>query len=212
MTVNLGMTGRLILYSDHRDLPLPASSSGDRRSAGDKHLHGRFHLEGGLELRYYDPRRFGFIYVSTSPDIQKDLGLGPDPFDANGRDLGRALEQRNASIKSLLLDQRIVSGLGNIYTDETLFEVGIDPRTPGRRVADNAANVLDAARDVLRRAIAHGGSTLRDYRKPDGTTGEFQQHHAVYGRKGEPCIVCSSPIEKTVISGRSSHFCPVCQR
>ncbi|UCG51616.1 MAG: bifunctional DNA-formamidopyrimidine glycosylase/DNA-(apurinic or apyrimidinic site) lyase [Candidatus Latescibacterota bacterium] len=212
MTVNLGMTGRLILHSRHRRVSLPKTFRSEAGDTDDKHLHVRFHLDGGLELRYHDPRRFGFIYITESHDIRKNLALGPDPFDTRDRDLERALERREAAIKSLLLDQRVISGLGNIYADETLFEARIDPRTPGRDVAGNAATVLGAARKVLRRAIAHGGSTLRDYRKPDGTTGGFQQHHAVYGREGEPCIECGSPIKKVVISGRSSHFCPVCQR
>ena len=201
MTINLGMTGQLLLFS--------SNSAGGAPPA--KHLHGRFHLEGDLELRYYDPRRFGYIYVAPSCDLAGELHIGPDPFQCDARHLRRKLEGRTAPIKSLLLSQRIVSGLGNIYADETLFDARVDPRTPGDRAAVKAARILTSARRILERAITHGGSTIRDYRRPDGTEGEAQQFHAVYGRNGEPCVRCGTPIKKIVLSGRGTHFCPSCQ-
>ncbi|MEE9269548.1 MAG: zinc finger domain-containing protein, partial [Candidatus Krumholzibacteria bacterium] len=114
--------------------------------------------------------------------------------------------------KSLLLDQRILSGIGNIYADELLFYLEIDPRTPGHRVAPKSARLLSKARTVLKRAIAHGGTTLRDYRKVDGTEGAFQKFHAVYGRSGEECVECGGEIKRIVLAGRGTHFCPHCQR
>ena len=200
MVINLGMTGRLLV----------AAGSGVPPS--NKHLHARIYLDGGDELRYYDARRFGHIYIAESCDFRHDLNIGLDPFAADSRYLRTALDHRKAPIKSLLLDQRILSGIGNIYADEMLFYAEIDPRTPGDRVAPHAARLLKHARSVLKDAIRHGGSTLRDYRRSDGSAGEFQRYHAVYGRAGEHCIECGSEIRKIVLSGRGTHFCPNCQR
>jgi formamidopyrimidine-DNA glycosylase len=112
----------------------------------------------------------------------------------------------------LLLDQRIVSGIGNIYADETLFHAGIHPTKPGGEVADKGRVIIASARTILNRAIKHGGSTLRDYRKHDGSKGDFQRFHAVYGREGEKCVRCGSLIQKIVLAGRGTHLCPRCQR
>jgi formamidopyrimidine-DNA glycosylase len=200
MVVNLGMTGRLLV-----------ARSKDGVSAADKkHFHGRFRLDHDVELRYFDVRRFGFFYVTEADDIARELGIGPDPFDARVRYLERMLEARNAPIKALLLDQRIISGLGNIYADEALFDARIDPRTAGR--ATDARRVLASSRRILEQAIAHNGSTVRDYRRPDGTRGGYQVFHAVYGREAEPCVRCGTPIKKIVLAGRGTHFCPLCQR
>jgi formamidopyrimidine-DNA glycosylase len=206
MTVNFGMTGRLAIST-------PDLEGGEGRAASRKHLHARFVLDGDIELHYYDPRRFGYIYITEADDIRDDINIGPDPFEmsSGGEELGRRLRGRRAPIKSILLDQQLVSGIGNIYADETLFAARIDPRTPAGDVVDRLRPLLIAARRVLKHAIAHGGSTVRDYRRPDGSRGGFQQHHAVYGRKDEPCIVCGNAIERIVLTGRSSHFCPVCQ-
>lgn len=201
MVVNLGMTGQLLLHPSCGCLP----------EASGRHLHGRFVLDDGSELRYYDIRRFGFIFVTRESDVFAALGIGPDPFDADPCDLAKVLRGREAAIKPLLLDQRILSGVGNIYADETLFDAGIDPRKPGAAVAPRAEGLLAAARRILESAIAHKGSTIRDYRRPDGSRGGFQHLHAVYGRKGEPCVRCGAPIRKIVLGGRGTHFCPTCQ-
>ncbi|MDH3215270.1 MAG: bifunctional DNA-formamidopyrimidine glycosylase/DNA-(apurinic or apyrimidinic site) lyase [Candidatus Krumholzibacteria bacterium] len=202
MVVNLGMTGRLV------------ASASTRKPAGNdaKHLHARMLLEGGLELRYYDARRFGRFYVAEKCDFARDLNIGPDPFLAKPQYLTNVLLARKAPIKALLLDQRIISGIGNIYADETLFYAGVDPSTPGRVAGTQARAILSNARSVLRRAIKHGGSTLRDYRRHDGSRGGFQRFHAVYGREGQPCFRCGAIVEKLFIAGRGTHFCRVCQR
>ena len=202
MLVNLGMTGQLMVCGA-KDRPADAPA---------KHLHGRIGLDRGKELRYYDPRRFGHIYVAEACDFQNELNIGPDPFLIGEASLKAALRGRSASIKALLLDQRIISGIGNIYADETLFYAGIDPRAPGGKAARKAARLLDSARAVLTRAIEHGGSTLRDYRKHDGSRGEFQRYHAVYDKDGDACVECGATIRKIVLSGRGTHFCPKCQR
>jgi formamidopyrimidine-DNA glycosylase len=201
MVVNLGMTGQLLLHPSRGCLP----------EVSHRHLHGRFSLDDGSELRYYDIRRFGFILVTRESDVFTALGIGPDPFDADLLYLAERLRGREASIKTLLLDQRILSGIGNIYADETLFDARIDPRRPGGKVAARAESLLLSARLILESAIAHKGSTIRDYRRPDGSRGGFQHLHAVYGRGGEPCVRCGAPIRKIVLGGRGTHFCPVCQ-
>lgn len=202
MVVNLGMTGQLMLCRDRERPP----------SANPKHLHGVFQLNGHRQLRFYDARRFGHIYVSARCDFMVDLNIGPDPFIVKARYLRNALRPRRAPIKSLLLDQRLISGIGNIYADETLFLARIHPRTPGASVAPVVTSLMRSARTIMRRAIDHGGSTVRDYRRHDGTEGGFQSHHAVYGREGMPCVACGTPIRRIVLSGRSTHFCPSCQR
>jgi formamidopyrimidine-DNA glycosylase len=200
--VNFGMTGQLVLCV-----------AGERPAGFHaKHLHCRLKLDDGRELRYYDARRFGHFFIAESCDFRRDLNIGPDPFEAREPYLAGVLHNRQAAIKSLLLDQRIISGIGNIYADETLFYTGIDPRAPGDEVARYAAALLAKSRKVLKSAIEHGGSTIMNYRRRDGTPGEFQRFHAVYGRDGDCCIGCGSVIEKIVLSGRGTHFCPSCQR
>jgi formamidopyrimidine-DNA glycosylase len=201
MVVNLGMTGQLLLDPSCGCLPETTL----------RHLHGRFSLDDGSELRYYDIRRFGFIFVTGESDVFAALGIGPDPFDADRRYLAEKLRGREAAVKTLLLDQRILSGIGNIYADETLFDARIDPRRSGARVAPRAEVLLLSARRILSSAIAHKGSTIRDYRRPDGSRGGFQHLHAVYGREGGPCVRCGALIRKIVLGGRGTHFCPVCQ-
>lgn len=202
MIVNLGMTGQLI-----------ACDASEKPSGFHaKHLHGRFRLDNGEELRFYDARRFGHIYIAERCDCFEELNIGPDPFQLKPAALQAKLRGRTAAIKSLLMDQRIISGLGNIYTDETLFYAGIDPRTAGDHAAVHSGRILSCARRVLKRAIESGGSTILSYRKRDGTRGEFQKFHAVYGRRGEPCPACGTLVDKIVLGGRGTHFCPRCQR
>ncbi len=202
MVVNLGMTGQILVCA------VPERP----RGFSSKHLHGRFRLDNGREIRYYDARRFGHFYVAESCRFFEDLNIGPDPFQLKPASLKAKLRGRTAAIKSLLMDQRTISGLGNIYTDETLFYAGIDPRTPGDLAAEKCSRILSSARSVLRQAIEHGGSTILSYRKRDGSLGEFQNYHAVYGRKGEPCYICGTLVDRIVLSGRGTHFCPCCQR
>jgi formamidopyrimidine-DNA glycosylase len=200
LVVHLGMTGQLEWN--------PARAA----RAKPKHLHARIWFAGGSELRYIDPRRFGFIFVGTLAAVDDSLRMGPDPFELTSEALAGRLAKRHAPIKSLLLDQSIVSGLGNIYVDEALYQVRMHPLTPGARASKRAAEILDAARAVLERAIAARGTTLRDYRRTDGSTGEFQLKLSAYGRDGEKCARCGSVIKRIVVSQRGTHFCPHCQR
>lgn len=201
LVVHLGMTGRFDFLEGGRGA----------RKAG-KHRHGRIVFEDGSELHYIDPRRFGYFFVGDIGGLPEALNIGPDPFQTQPRALSRILEGRSASVKALLLDQRLVSGLGNIYVDELLFLSRVHPSTPGAAVAAEAGLILRASRRVLRRALRWGGTTLRDYRRPDGSRGRFQLRLHVYGREGEPCPRCGSRIEKMVVAGRGTHVCPSCQR
>jgi formamidopyrimidine-DNA glycosylase len=195
--VHLGMTGKLLW--------IPG------RARIEPHTHARIHFAGGGELRYVDPRRFGYFFVGDPAGIAASFQMGPDPFEMKADQLARALTGRQAPVKSLLLDQRIVAGLGNIYVDELLFRCGIHPRTPGGEVAGASAAILRAACTVLKRAIVAGGTTIRDYRRPDGSSGAFQQRLAVYGRDGEACLECGSEIERMEVGRRGTHVCPRCQ-
>ena len=200
LVVHLGMTGQLEW----------ATSRAPR--AKPKHLHARVHFTDGSELRYIDPRRFGFIFVGTAAAVDETLQMGPDPFDITVEELAQRLSGRKAPIKSLLLDQQIVSGLGNIYVDEALHLVQMHPLTPGARAGKRAAEIIEAARAILSRAIQARGTTIRDYRRTDGATGEFQIKLSVYGRDGEKCPRCAGTIKRIVVSQRGTHFCPRCQR
>ncbi|NIM20529.1 MAG: bifunctional DNA-formamidopyrimidine glycosylase/DNA-(apurinic or apyrimidinic site) lyase [Candidatus Latescibacteria bacterium] len=192
---NLGMTGRLIVGE----------------AVLERALHAQLAFHDGTRLSYYDTRRFGFVFITEKPELRELLRVGPDPFEVKPRDLEKMLNGRKAPIKALLLNQRLVSGMGNIYTDEALHRAGIHPLTKGHEAAPHARRILFASRAVLRAAIRHGGSTIRDYRKTDGTRGDFQSRLAVYGKKGESCPRCGETIRKIVVASRGTHFCPRCQ-
>ncbi len=194
--VHLGMTGRLQVC-EPRDEVL-------------KHTHAIAKLASGRELRFVDPRRFGRLSVVDGSLF--DAG-GVEPLEA---DLDRFLtlfRRRKTPIKSALLNQKLLRGIGNIYADEALFRAGIRPR---RRVStitrEQLAKLLAAVQQVLKEAIALGGSSISDYVNADGEEGFFQLQHRVYGREGDPCLVCKTTIKRVVIGGRSSHYCPKCQK
>ncbi|WP_298835388.1 bifunctional DNA-formamidopyrimidine glycosylase/DNA-(apurinic or apyrimidinic site) lyase [uncultured Piscinibacter sp.] len=170
-------------------------------------------------LRLTDPRRFGAVVWSPSidagPAAKLLAGLGLEPFDPafTGEHLHRALRGRRIAIKQALLAGDVVVGAGNIYACEALFEARIDPRTPAGRVSRARCERLAAAiRRILAQALEFGGSTLRDFRDAHGVSGSFQQHAAVYGREGEPCLACGMPLRRIVQAQRSTYFCPRCQR
>lgn len=194
--IHLGMTGRLGMASP--DEPLPT------------HTHLELDL-GGMRLRFRDPRRFGGVWWlgAGSPDD----GMGPEPLGLRTAELVRRLGRTTRAVKSALLDQRVVAGLGNIYVDEALHAANIHPVTPADRLsADDVSRLGRAIKATLRRAIRHRGSTLRDYVDADGAAGGFQKLHRVYDRAGDPCHRCRAAIERIVLGGRSTHFCPKCQR
>ncbi len=182
------------------------------------HDHLVLETEAGQRLTLCDPRRFGSVDLLASDSLDQwpqFAALGPEPLgeDLSAACLKAALAGRSASIKLMLLDQRIVAGLGNIYVCEALFRAGIDPRKAAGRVSGAAlARLVPAIRAVIAEAIAAGGSTLRDYAQPDGELGYFSKQFDVYGREGQPCQRCPGTIARIVQGGRSTWFCPKCQR
>lgn len=181
--------------------------------------HVRFVLRflgSGPELRFEDARKFGFLRCVPAAELARCAelaGLGPEPMEISFGQFAARLRGRKGRVKSVLLDQAFVAGIGNIYADEMLFDAGIHPRASASRLSGPRARKLWASmRGVLGRALAAGGSTVRDYRGADGETGTFQNEHRVYGRAGQPCPRCGRPIRRETIGGRGAHFCPSCQR
>lgn len=203
--IHLGMSGRMEV----------ATPESERRP----HTHLVVLTDRGEEVRLIDPRTFGFVAVFTPDELEGDsmAGLGPDALDElpDAATLGGLLAHRRAPIKSLLLDQRLVAGLGNIYADEVLFRAGIAPtREGGSLDQTEIEKLVGAIPAVLIAGLEMGGTSLEDlaYLLPDGRAGEYLDQLAVYGRAGLPCPECGTPIERVVIGGRSSHYCPHCQR
>ncbi len=197
---HLGMTGQLTL-----DPP-----------AAPRRVHTHLTLDIGrgreLELRFRDPRRFGGIWwLGQSGDA--NANLGPEPLTLRAVELGRRLAGTKRAVKAALLDQRLIAGLGNIYVDESLFAARIHPLARADRLSDAQIGRLNRAiKQVLRKAIEHRGSTLRDYMDAEGKSGGFQNRHQVYDRAAKPCVACDAPITRIVIGGRSTHFCRRCQK
>ena len=205
---HLGMSGRMTIHLGD-DGPAPAL---------DRHDHVVFVTDEGTEVRFNDARRFGIMDLFDAAAAESHpllKALGPEPLgnDFNGPALAAALKGKRSPIKAALLDQRVVAGLGNIYVCEALFFAGLSPRRQAYTVQGGRAERLAAAvRQVLQRAIEAGGSSLRDYVQADGELGYFQHEWAVYGREGEACTKCQSDIRRMVQSGRSTFYCPRCQR
>jgi formamidopyrimidine-DNA glycosylase len=203
LLVHLGMTGSMrILHGAPPRAP---------------HDHVDIALDDGTLLRYRDPRRFGaMLWIPSAPaDHPLLAALGPEPFDDtfDADYLWRTTRNRRAAIKLVLMDNHVVTGVGNIYANEALFRAGLRPSTPAHRISrPRLARLVDAVRAVLTAAIAKGGSTLRDYVGSDGAAGYFQLEYFVYGRAKEPCRVCGHSIRHTRIGQRSSFHCVVCQR
>jgi formamidopyrimidine-DNA glycosylase len=204
--IHLGMSGHMTVLEG--DLPEPG-----------KHDHVDFCTANGVTVRFCDPRRFGLMTLTTEEEMENHKlikNIGPDPLGNgfNADVLAAALEGRGSPIKAALLDQKNVSGLGNIYVSESLFRSGISPKRLAKTVQGARAEKLTRAiRDVLNEAIAAGGSSLKDHVAPDGELGYFQHNFNVYGKEGEPCPTCSTAkIKKIVQSGRSTFYCSNCQR
>ena len=201
--VHLGMSGSLRLLDAHT-MPRP-------------HDHIDVILDDGRCVRYHDPRRFGcWLWTEVDPARHRLIAhLGPEPLEPafNGAWLHGRLRGRTATIKNLLMDSRIVAGVGNIYANEALFIAGIDPRRDGGRIARRRIDrLVCAVKQVLRVAVEAGGTTLRDYTRTDGAMGEFASRLNAYGRDGEPCPRCAAPIAKTILAQRGTWFCRRCQR
>jgi len=194
--VHLGMTGRLQVCEPQDEVA--------------KHTHAILKLKSGRELRFVDPRRFGRLSVAQAGDFD---AAGTEPLEADLESFLTLFRGRKTPIKSALLNQKLLRGVGNIYADESLFRAGLRPRRRASTVTpDQFAKLLIAIKEVLKEAIALGGSSVSDYVDADGEEGFFQLQHRVYARESESCLVCKTPIKRIVIAGRSSHYCPRCQK
>ncbi|HXB68213.1 MAG TPA: bifunctional DNA-formamidopyrimidine glycosylase/DNA-(apurinic or apyrimidinic site) lyase [Candidatus Acidoferrales bacterium] len=201
LMVHLGMTGKLLLGG-----------------AAGKHTHAILTLDRPkgnrqeMVLLYDDSRQFGSIEFSE--EFPKRVArLGPEPLEVRFEDFAGALKGRKTRIKSLLLNQTFVRGVGNIYADEALFRAGIHPQAMASRIRpDRARRLYDGMVAVLTEAIAAGGSSISDYVDAQGRKGFFQFSHRVYQRTGEPCVTCKTPIRRVIVTQRSSHYCPTCQK
>lgn len=225
LVMHLGMTGRFTIGE--------AASAGvapgifvHATGADPAHDHVVFHLSSGGTVTYNDPRRFGFMDLVPEADFQTHklfANLGPEPLGNafHAAYLAERAAGRQAPLKSFLLDQTVIAGLGNIYVCEALFRARLSPRRRasclamrGGKPTDRCDRLVTAIRDVLQEAIAAGGSTLRDYRHADGALGYFQHAFQVYGREGTPCAApqCGGIVQRSVQAGRSTFYCPACQR
>ena len=183
----------------------------------DKHVHVILEFQNSPErLLFRDIRKFGKVFLANGRVHLWPEGIklpGKDPFELSQRAFTELFRKRTGRIKSLLLNQRLMAGLGNIYADESLFEAGVHPRAkPVRLRVQRLGNLYLAIRGILESAIQHGGSSIDDYIHADGRPGSFQNHHKVYGRENEPCVACGALIRRIRLSGRSSFFCPRCQK
>lgn len=224
MIMHLGMSGSIRI--DGAKVKGQPGVFHHPRGTGGAHDHVVLHLAGGATVTFNDPRRFGAILIvpydrlNSHPLLQ---GLGPEPLGNtfNATYLAQACARRHTCLKSALLDQKLVAGLGNIYVCEALHRAGLSPRRGAHTIATRegaptrrAERLVVAIRDVLREAIQAGGSSLKDHRQVDGQLGYFQHAFRVYDREGQPCptLHCKGTIQRIVQGGRSTFFCPVCQR
>ena len=214
LLIHLGMSGRILVSGD------PLGNFVRDHPPIEKHDHAIFSMENGARITFNDPRRFGAMdLLDTALGDAHPLlrNIGPEPFGNEFHEdyLVNILKKKNSPIKSALLDQRIIAGLGNIYVCEVLFRAGISPKKlAGKISAKRTAPMVAIIRDVLGEAIQAGGSTLRDFRHSDGELGYFQHTFKVYGREDEACTNtdCDAKIKRIFQSGRSSFYCPKCQR
>jgi len=199
LLIHLGMTGRLVTCDAAAPVP--------------RHTHVFFALDNGRELRYTDVRRFGRMAILPEGSQEGHLAsLGLDPLEASEEQFIALLKSHRARIKALLLDQHVLRGIGNIYADESLWRARIHPMRLGANLtADELHRLYRSVREVLNEAIRLRGSSIADYVDSDGNLGGFQRRHRVYQRDGKKCFRCGTTIQRTIVAGRSSHFCPQCQ-
>lgn len=201
--LHLKMTGQLFMTS--------------RREPVDRHTHFIFRFKGrGRELRFRDVRKFGFVRcLRTSGEDQSEelASLGPEPLDLDFPSFQSLLRDRRGKLKPLLLNQKVIAGIGNIYADEILYQARLDPRSPaGSLKVKQIRRLWLAMRRILREAIAFRGSSIRDFVDSEGKEGEYQDRHKAYGREAEPCLRCRGKIARIRLAGRSTYLCPRCQK
>ena len=193
------MTGRLLVTSPAN--PVAA------------HTHARLTLEGGKEIRFVDPRRFGRLEFRDLGQVEAFAAAGAEPLTIGAEQFRALFHGRKLAIKAALLNQSLLTGVGNIYADESLFHAGIRPtRVAGSLTRKRLEQLRLALCQVLEHAIRLGGSSVSDYVDADGVRGFFQLEHCVYLRTGEPCRRCKTPIRRILLAGRGTHYCPRCQK
>jgi len=200
LLIHLGMTGQIVV--------------GGAAAPVSPHTHVFVALDDGRELRYTDVRRFGRISLVSDAQLPENvLRLGPDPLEITAGEFQKRIGGRRAMIKALLLDQSVLAGLGNIYVDETLWRARVHPQRLAVRLrSQELLRLHRTMRDVLREAVRLRGSSVSDYVDAEGQRGDYQQRHRVYQREGKRCFRCGAAIRRVVVAGRSSFFCPRCQR
>lgn len=199
LLVHLGMTGHIA--------PAPAEQP------LEKHTHACILMDDGRELRYTDARRFGRIAYLTKALLAEELhGFGADPLEVGKEEFVNRICRRRARIKALLLDQTVLRGVGNIYADESLWRAKVHPARLGANLSRPQTETLRRKlQDILQKAIVMRGSSISDFLDAEGEPGEYQRHHRAYGREGQACYRCKTPIRRAIVAGRSSYFCPLCQ-
>jgi formamidopyrimidine-DNA glycosylase len=199
LLVHLGMTGQLTMSTPDTSIA--------------PHTHAFFTLDDGRQLRYRDPRRFGSMQMAVAEGNRSPLGtLGIDPLEASGTEFLAQLRGRRAKIKALLLDQTVLRGMGNIYTDESLWRARIHPQRLAAKLKEtDLRRLYGAVQTILKEAIRLRGSSISDYLDCSGQRGEFQLRHRVYDREGHTCVRCKTVIRRVIVAGRGSYFCPHCQ-
>lgn len=226
LIMHLGMTGRFLIRQPGDAAPQQIGEYEYATGGGDKHAHVIIETSRGAEVTYSDPRRFGFMLLCPQRDLEahalfRNLGVEPLGDALTAAYLASRAANKKTDLKAFLMDQRVVAGLGNIYVSEALFRAGLKPTRKSASLAlrsgapsAHSERLVPEIRAVLMAALQAGGSTLRDYRHADGTSGAFQDAFMVYGREGEPCLRpgCRGTVRKCVQAGRSTFFCPACQK
>ncbi len=202
LAVHLKMTGRLMVYEPGKPVP------------DDPYLRVRFSLDDGGILIFSDMRRFGWVWILNAQGLAElTAKIGPEPLDTDAKALAQCLAGRRARIKALLLDQSVLAGVGNIYADEALHRAGLRPDRPASDIPGKSLVCLcRELQSVLEQGIAENGASIRDYRDAGGNAGAFQNSFQVYGLAGTPCPRCGKQLEAVKVAGRTSTFCPVCQK
>lgn len=203
MLIHAGMSGKFIINTNNKL---------EENSLISKHNHIVFHLHNGIKINYNDPRRFGLVQsFNTKEELMHSLNLGVDALSNKLTEeyLSSNLKKTNCDIKTFLLNQKIIAGIGNIYACEILFYSGIHPLSNCKKIKKTQVELLvNYTKEILAKSVKLGGSTLKDYQKPNGETGYFQNTFAVYSKGSKPCINCGTEIEQIKIKGRSTYFCP----
>ena len=219
LLMHLGMSGSFRVGADTKP-----GVYYHERAKSTAHDHVVFHMSNGATVTFNDPRRFGSMKLVKRAKLDTEpllRGLGPEPLgnEFGAAMLAEACAGKKTSLKAALLDQRVVAGLGNIYVCEALYRARLSPKRQASTIADRAGRpnaravaLVEAIKAVLKDAIAAGGSSLRDHRRTDGALGDFQHNFQVYDREGEPCPNCKGTIKRIVQSGRSTFYCPACQK